>query len=176
MEQVTELWAKNTISATIGCDLVSAWHGGMSEELPTSSVGCDLQRPSASPQRRSNPLPGQTDTWTQSQKLWHTDKSPCHTPTHARTVDVSSRLYPLSWTGTVRSHAHGGSYLRAKSNYGFQIPLHKSSPVCVTTGYICAFLIQDKSSSSLRCILSLDERWLNRCVVLYTTVLLCRFL
>lgn len=127
------------------------------------------------PEKKS-PLPGQahehTLIWTQA----HSSEiqasypiAPRHMLAHVDDVaDIS-----MSYSFCV-SHSHTDthqcvvmtevSYLRGKSNYGFQIPLCKGI-LCVTPGYICTFLIQDKSSRSLRCILSLPEGWLNGCAV-----------
>lgn len=143
-----------------------AWRN-MSEEVPNSSVDCNTQRPSASPQKRKTPLPGQTHWHTQMHA--HTDLNATpHMRKQSRLKHTLACLFLsscLSLTNT--HHGHLGtevSYLKAKSNYGFQIPLCKRFHVSIHR--LCMyFLIQDKSSRSVRCILSLPEGCLNRCAV-----------
>lgn len=98
-------------------------------------------------------------------------KNPCqdkhidtHKCMHIQILHVSFYL-PVFLSQT--RHGHLGtevSYLKAKSYYGFQIPLCKRFHVSFH-GLCMYFLIQDKSSRSVRCILSLPEGCLNRCAV-----------
>lgn len=104
-------------------------------------------------------------------KIWHTGKTSCYTHTEG-TFDIAEVSVSLSvFMSLSLSQTHTSPHLctevtspRAKSSYGSQIPLCKSSPVCDHRLYMY-FLIQDKSSKGLRCILSLAEGWLNRCAV-----------
>lgn len=116
---------------------------------------------------RKNPVPGQdTQIWTQSQRF---DIQARHPATPTLKVHLTLLKLVCLFLSSCLSHKHTPVHTevtspRAKSNYGSQIPLCKSSPVCDHRLYMY-FLIQDKSSKGLRCILSLAEGWLNRCAV-----------
>lgn len=114
---------------------------------------------------KKNP-PARTNTLTHTNACTYRSE---HNPTHAQAIPSQNThlhvSFYLSLTNT--HHGHLGtevSYLKAKSNYGFQIPLCKRFHVSIHR--LCMyFLIQDKSSRSVRCILSLPEGCLDRCAV-----------
>lgn len=123
-----------------GFDIASAWHEGVSV-LPIRSAGCHPWRPSAFSQTGAAPCQGkntaQSQRFDQQQAVplhplqkhihWSCCITFCHRSPHV--------LYPpaLSLINTCQCtlNTKEVSYPRAKSNYRFQIPLCKSSPVCV---------------------------------------------